>query len=320
MPRILFLLTKVAGQQAVTTGSVVQYEINARTSQALPLTDIDIEDNIPGGFSYVADSAIIIRAGTDGVLNTADDLVTNATVTGSDPIVFEDIDFAASEELLIRYFLRVGTGVAEGLYPNTATCTNGANIQFCNTTTATVDVTQDPILEKTTIIGKVFADRDDDGWQDNANATDIVIKVQGNDETAQQLESLSGRSDFLDPVDEHQATVSIALPNDRNTPIEISTNEGTVLLVDHAGNITEQHTGKKAKGLTAQDLQISTDIQDGEMQLTITNYGIHEIGIPGVRVASVEGLLVETDEYGRYHLADINGGKMGTWPKLYSKS
>ena len=112
-----------------------------------------------------------------------------------------------------------------------------------------------------------------------------------------------------DPIDQHQARVTVALPADENTPIEISTEEGTVLLVDHTGKVTEQHTGKKANGLTTQDIRVASNVHDGEINLTITNYGVHEKGIPGVRIASVEGLLVETDEYGRYHLADINGGR-----------
>ena len=33
-----------------------------------------------------------------------------------------------------------------------------------------------------------------------------------------------------------------------------------------------------------------------------------ERGVPGVRIASVEGLLTETDQFGRYHLAGIPGG------------
>jgi outer membrane protein OmpA-like peptidoglycan-associated protein len=40
----------------------------------------------------------------------------------------------------------------------------------------------------------------------------------------------------------------------------------------------------------------------------IGNVGIDERGIPGVRIASVEGLLIETDQYGRYHLVDVPGG------------
>ncbi len=33
-----------------------------------------------------------------------------------------------------------------------------------------------------------------------------------------------------------------------------------------------------------------------------------EYGIPGVRLATVEGLLMETDAYGRYHIAGVDGG------------
>src|SRR5690606_31570080 len=43
----------------------------------------------------------------------------------------------------------------------------------------------------------------------------------------------------------------------------------------------------------------------------IGNAGIDERGIPGVRIASVDGLLVETDQFGRYHLADVSGGERG---------
>ena len=35
-----------------------------------------------------------------------------------------------------------------------------------------------------------------------------------------------------------------------------------------------------------------------------------ETGIPGVRLATVTGLLIETDQYGRYHLAGVDGGFM----------
>ena len=50
-------------------------------------------------------------------------------------------------------------------------------------------------------------------------------------------------------------------------------------------------------------------VPEDELVITITNHGIQEEGIPGVRLATVEGLLVETDQYGRYHLADIDGGR-----------
>ncbi len=303
------LLRKTAAEQSVTIGSLVQYEINARVLLPLPLTDIDIVDNIPGGFVYVADSAIIIRAGADGELNTIDDVVTNAIVTGTDPITFEDIDFAAGEELIIRYFLQVTSGVVEGQYENTAQCFNQGNLAVCNQAVASVEVSQDPILEKTTIIGKVWDDIDQDGWQDNANASNIVVKHLNDDSEGINIESIPGRSDQLDPIELHQENVTVAMSNDHNNPVVLTSAEGTRLVIDQTGKVTAEHTGMKAKGLTGQDLQVASVIDNGKMHLTITNHGLHEAGIPGVRIASVEGLLVETDEYGRYHLADIDGGR-----------
>src|SRR5690606_30481093 len=44
------------------------------------------------------------------------------------------------------------------------------------------------------------------------------------------------------------------------------------------------------------------------VEYVISGEGVDERGIAGVRIATVEGLLVETDEFGRYHLADIHGG------------
>ena len=45
------------------------------------------------------------------------------------------------------------------------------------------------------------------------------------------------------------------------------------------------------------------------LEITITNHGIHEEGIPGVRLSTVKGLVIETDGYGRYHIPDVDGGR-----------
>jgi outer membrane protein OmpA-like peptidoglycan-associated protein len=49
---------------------------------------------------------------------------------------------------------------------------------------------------------------------------------------------------------------------------------------------------------------------DGGYQVdyVIRNEGIEERGIPGVRIATVEGLLVETDQYGRYNITGVSSG------------
>lgn len=42
----------------------------------------------------------------------------------------------------------------------------------------------------------------------------------------------------------------------------------------------------------------------------------NEEGLPGVRLATVEGLLIETDGYGRYHIPDIETGSMNVGANL----
>jgi uncharacterized repeat protein (TIGR01451 family) len=37
----------------------------------------------------------------------------------------------------------------------------------------------------------------------------------------------------------------------------------------------------------------------------------NESGLPGVRIMTVEGYIITTDQFGRYHLLDINGGEWG---------
>jgi outer membrane protein OmpA-like peptidoglycan-associated protein len=86
--------------------------------------------------------------------------------------------------------------------------------------------------------------------------------------------------------------------------------------MDAAGRTTVETSGDAAKGLTAAAPTVERRVAQSEggyvVDYVIGNAGIDERGIPGVRIASVEGLLIETDQYGRYHLADVSGG---TWER-----
>jgi uncharacterized repeat protein (TIGR01451 family) len=303
------LLSKTATPDEVSIGDVVQYTLQLENTGTNVFTDIDLVDNIPGGFSYVDDSALIITAGPDNLINTSDDIESVVAVTGGDPITFNDVDVAANETVLIRYLLRISSGVVEGEYVNTAQATGVGGVVLSNQATATVRVTQDPILQKTTIIGKVFNDRDEDGWQDDATATGVKIKSDHFGWNSYDVGTIGARTSELEALDDYKISVRMPLNLNGNNRFHVVTNEGTVIKVDNDSNVTEQHIGKKAKGLTGQDIIVSTQRDKNDLVITITNYGIHEMGIPGVRLATVEGLLVETDQYGRYHLADIDGGR-----------
>lgn len=44
-------------------------------------------------------------------------------------------------------------------------------------------------------------------------------------------------------------------------------------------------------------------------KITIMNTGLQEEGIPGVRVTNVEGLVMITDQYGRFHIPEVSDKK-----------
>ncbi len=185
----------VVGKQALSdranVGDFVAYTVNVESVASGPLVGVRIVDTIPAGFKYVEGSGREVRGG----------VATVNEPSGQRPLVFV-VDIAAGESLSLTYLLRVGSGVTGGNYANRVEPFIGGT-SVGNTSTAIVAVTvDDPIFNRTTVIGKVFHDRNADG-----------IQQQG------------------------------------------------------------------------------------------------EPGIPGVRLATVTGLLIETDAHGRYHLADVDAGR-----------
>ncbi|MDH3900078.1 MAG: OmpA family protein, partial [Gammaproteobacteria bacterium] len=334
------LLSKSATKREASIGDMVHYTLTAENASGNALTGITLSDRIPAGFKYVKDSGRVIRAGSDGELGTADDIVTGIKPVGARPVEFINLDFAANETLEVTYLLRVGSGVVEGDYINRATpLANGAAVG--NTASARVRVVADPIFDKTTIIGKVFHDRDGDGWQDSANAGEVVITASV-DKVAYipgstRLESgnskrvlddhggvplsagivagdLPGRSSVADIPENHRLVLRVGLHSHVVPDVEISTAEGTRIRLDADGVQHVEHTGDKQRGMTGQDLVVQQRVVPAEtgydLVITLTNYGVQEEGIPGVRLATVSGLLVETDAQGRYHIADVDAGRM----------
>src|SRR5690606_18215728 len=94
----------------------------------------------------------------------------------------------------------------------------------------------------------------------------------------------------------------------------LTTQQGVTLRMDAAGNTrVERNSGDAAKGLTAAEPTVErrvSKVEDGyRVDYVIANAGVDERGIPGVRIATVEGLLVETDQFGRFHLVGVDGGR-----------
>lgn len=148
------VITKTTPLVNVSRGDLVPYTITAMNTLSAALSNIDIRDQVPPGFKYKKGTASV-----DGVAK-------EPTVSGRD-LTWPNEIFAAGQKRVFRLMLVVGSGVGEGEYVNRAFALNnlvGASVS--NTATATVRVVPDPTFDCSDLIGKVFDDKNANGYQD----------------------------------------------------------------------------------------------------------------------------------------------------------
>lgn len=315
------VLSKNVDQRKTSIGSLLRYTLTAENLKQVPAFDIEIVDSPPAGFAYDQSSVLLTRGGADGELNTADDVTAALNSVIADDLTFGAIDFEPQETVQITYIMKVGAGVVAGRYVNRIKA-SGPNGEASNTATASVEVVADPVLSQATLIGKVFFDRDRDGIQDEATISEL--KLSSNYYGTMTLPDLPARDSVED--DPRRSAITINMPKTKENTIRISTAEGTRISIDNDGTITEAHIGARARGISAQNIQACTrhttgipTLADGSqgseavdvIEVVISNQGIDESGIPGVRLATPGGLLIETDDYGRYHIPDVSAGDIG---------
>ncbi|MCI1058803.1 CshA/CshB family fibrillar adhesin-related protein [Stenotrophomonas maltophilia] len=321
-------ITKTANPRLVRVGDLIRYQLVVENVGGSNWRDGIVLDTPPPGFSYVAGSMVV-----------ADDDGAFALASSQSPLRISAMDIAVGRSATITYLLRVGAGVRAGVYVNEAVAHDTDGTALSNVATAEVRMDADPLLEDSLVFGTVFDDRDGDGWQDSAELTGV--RVQGGfapaayiagsttidrgqgpqpvaDASAPLLHgmvigTIAGRNSTSDTAEAHQVVVrqhlrELAFTGD----FTLESAQGLQLQMDAQGGTSLQRSDDAAKGLTAAEPVVHREIArvaDGyEVAYVIGNQGIQEQGIPGVRLATVEGLLIETDPFGRYHLADVHGG------------
>ncbi len=318
-------VTKSAAPHDVRVGDLVRYTVTIENLGVSDAVDATVVDTPPAGFTYV-----------DGTLKVAD-RDGAGRLAGTYPIRVDQVDVAAGAKAVLTYMLRVGAGVRAGIHTNSAYAQDGS--VKSNIATAEVQLVGDPLVEETIILGTVFDDRDGDGWQDPANLSGI--KAQGgiaaeayvpNSTTVDRgagmqpeadasspllhgivLGKLTARQSDADPVEAHRMVIRQKMTEPRfSDDFVLTTDQGHIYRMNAAGDVRVERSGDAAKDLTGADLRIERKVSQIEgavvVDYVITNHGVDERGIPGVRVASVEGLISETDQFGRYHMVGIPGG------------
>ncbi len=159
------VITKTTPKKEVVRGELVPYTITAANTLSATLTNIALQDQIPAGFKYVDGSATI-----DGVKS-------EPVVTGRS-LVWSGLTFPPSDTKTIQLILIIGSGVSEGEYVNQAWANNTvASARVSNVGSATVRVVPDPLFDCSDLIGKVFDDKNINGYQDEGEPGLAGIRV-----------------------------------------------------------------------------------------------------------------------------------------------
>ncbi|MFK7939876.1 MAG: hypothetical protein AB8B82_10885 [Roseovarius sp.] len=203
------MATKAADRDTAVFGEAINYTLTFTNNTSRTYTDANIVDQLPVGLAYTPGSAQV-----DGV-------VVDPVVTPRTRLNWPNQTIAPGQTITVTYAARV-TGQADfGEMTNSAWLTDATGTILSNIATASVRVEPEHVFDCSDVIGKVFDDRNRNGYQDS--------------------------------------------PTGRITDDDI--------FIDKAGK-----------------MQASKPDPQGEP------------GLPGVRLATVNGTLITTDEHGRFHV------------------
>lgn len=279
----------------------------------------------------------------DDVFTNQDPSITNVlTFNIGDMLAYGSSGSTVQEKVRVRYLLRVTVGATFGSYVNTAYAmtpaegmTSGPLQIKSNMSSATVEITPDKLFDTASIIGKVFEDHNGDGYQAEATAFDITItadipasvyvansttlEIQGQEEALTEkevapinksivIDHLFGLSRNRTLPEGNKAVLQFATTIRDKFDFTVTTEDGTHILFKKDDSVITSHTDEREEGLTGENLNITRNLyKDGShylWEIIIENMGLYEDGIPGVRLLTVEGIIIETDQYGRYHVPD----------------
>ena len=320
-------LIKTTSTNSVTSDGIAVYTISVTNNTSMVKSGFYIYDMPPLGFSYVNDSAVI---------TFPDETKSKTSPTVGEKVVFGPYMLKEGETLKINYAMKISSTVPSGNYKNLAVAKLKGK-EITNIDDATVNVSVNTFIDSATIIGKVYMDIDGDNVQDSSEATNVVItnfdtsnfisdtgtvtsynsrgieisksSLKYNLSTIQVSSILNGKSLFGKDNNINSVKIKVQLTN-KTIPKSyvLETKEGMVLNVNNGKIDYLKSTGIYLKGMTSQALNVKTKILEEEdktyLEIIITNTGIQEEGIAGVRLVTPEGYTVITDEFGRYHLPD----------------
>lgn len=323
---------KKAFKDSVKPGDAVEYEVIVKNQTEVTYENVILVDRIPAGFKYLKKTAYVTFFDKNG--KAYKNFSTSPVLIGKN-LNFEPLTIKGKESFSVRYLLKPSVGVTVGKYENKAYATKNGDI-ISNTAKATVEVTADPLFDTASIIGKVFHDLNGDNYQNNPEAENLLVKINMNkdefipksatiilNKVEKKLEDkdiISAKGVYIKKIkgidsriknQDNKVVIKYRSKSNDFTSLKLTSSEGTSIIINANGEYISTPSSDVKSGMNSQIISLKQNIYSDDNdfgvythEFIIENNAFYENGIPGVRVFNADGILVETDAYGRYHIPD----------------
>ena len=146
-------ITKQAMLRQIKRGERVPYIIRVENSSTSNAGPVNVIDTMPAGFRYVEDSATL-----DGKPFTP--------VVNGRQIRFDNLPLGPKSTLEIRVDLLALSTAGPGKHTNVASVTDKTGTPIAKDAKAVVEIVAEPVFDCGDIVGKVFDDKNRNGYQD----------------------------------------------------------------------------------------------------------------------------------------------------------
>ncbi|WP_336067807.1 DUF7507 domain-containing protein [Nitratireductor rhodophyticola] len=147
-------ISKMAERPTIRRGEQAPFTIVVANNSDVPVRGLKVEDQLPNGFRFIEGSALIDGAPAAPVVNGRS-------------LLFDDISVEARSSVEIRLSMNAPASIGPGVYVNTAVLTDPLGRRISSEAKASVQIEAEPVFDCGDVIGKVFDDRNRNGYPDD---------------------------------------------------------------------------------------------------------------------------------------------------------
>ena len=147
-------LTKAANRNRATYGDIVTYSLTIKNTSTENMVNTTIQDTLPKGIKYIKGTA---KLDNTKISNPSSNRRTKGFSLGT---------LLANTIYTLKYKTVIGAGSSYGRATNRATLTSQQATDLSPTAEETITIIPNPLFNASTIIGKVFHDTNQNGYQD----------------------------------------------------------------------------------------------------------------------------------------------------------